>query len=351
MQMCSAPYDVPAAWRAADLEDEKRWVYELTSTDIEQLDAALQITKRRRLEVPNIGIDDFPLSALADQLSRILAELERGLGVALIRNFPMERYTKPDAGTIFWGIGAHLGRAVAQNAYGDVLGHVRDLGKDWTTDMNARGYQTTLHQPFHNDSCDVAGLLCLRTAKSGGLSSFVSSVSVHNAIAEKNPDLWSVLWKPFYVDRRGEQAEGHTPYYLTPIFSDHAQKLFVRYNRMYIESGQRFDEAPRLTPQQIEALDQFDALCHDDELRYDMALRPGDMQFLNNYVVLHSRSEYEDYPEPDRKRHLLRLWLFTPGLEDIPDTLRMRYRDMDAWQANPRPPIYKLDDVMNVSTH
>jgi len=346
-----AHFDIPAAWRATDLERDKRWIYELTTSDIEQLEAALRETKRRGLEAPNIGIDDFPLGDFADRLSRILDELERGLGVALIRGFPMERFTKPDAGTILWGIGAHFGRAVAQNAFGDVLGHVRDLGKDWTTDMTARGYQTTLHQPFHNDSCDVVGLMCLRTAQSGGVSSIVSSVSIQNVIIENRPDLAKLLLESFYVDRRGEQAAGDVPYYLTPIFNYHAQKLFVRYNRMYIESAQRFDEAPRLTSEQIEALDLVDALCRKDGLRYDMELEPGDMQFLNNYVALHSRTEFEDYPEPDRKRHLLRLWLFTPGLEDIPNVFRMRYRDMDAWQEDPRRPIYQLDDVMNVSTH
>ena len=226
--MSLAHFDIPAAWRSASLDRENRWIYNLTADDIDQLDAALCDTKRRGLEVPNIGIDDFPLGDFTNRLSRILAELEGGLGVALIKGLPMERFTKPDAGTIFWGIGAHFGRAVAQNAFGDVLGHVRDLGKDWTTDMAARGYQTTLHQPFHNDSCDVVGLLCLRTAKTGGLSSIVSSVSIHNDIIEKNPELAKLLQESFYVDRRGEQAAGDMPYYLTPIFNYHAQKLFVR---------------------------------------------------------------------------------------------------------------------------
>lgn len=349
--MSGTQFDIPAAWRAADLKRDRRWIYELRPDDIRQLEDALRETKRRGIGVPDIRRDDFPLGDFAHRLAEFLGELERGRGVMLIRGLPMDRLSKPDAGTIFWGIGAHMGRAVAQNAYGDVLGHVRDIGKDWTTDMTARGYQTTLHQPFHNDSCDAVGLLCLRKAKSGGLSSIVSSVSIHNEIVAKRPDLALLLQQPFHVDRRGEEAEGDTPYYLTPIFSYHAGGLFVRYNRMYIESAQRFEEAPRLTPEQIEALDVIDALCDDGDLRYDMALEPGDMQFLNNYIVLHSRSGYEDHPEPDRKRHLLRLWLFTPGLRDIPDALRMRYRDMDAWQENPRPPIYELDDVMNVSTH
>ena len=167
----------------------------------------------------------------------------------------------------------------------------------------------------------------------------------------RRPDLAKLLYEPFYVDRRGEEGPGDTPYYLTPIFNNYNGKLFIRYNRVYIEFAQRFPEAPRLTQAQIDALDLFDALCRDDSLRFDMELQTGDMQFVNNYVVLHSRTQYLDYPEADRKRHLLRLWLFTRGLGDIPEALKMRYRDMDIWQAHPRAPIYDVDAMMNVATH
>lgn len=351
MDYRTEPYDKPAAWKAADITQDKTWLHSLTPSDIQELDDALANVKRRGLGVPDIGKSDFPLAGLGEKLCHILDELEQGRSVALVRGLPMERYSKQDAGTIFWGIGTHLGRSVAQNAYGDVLGHVRDNGKDWTTDMKARGYQTTLHLPFHNDSCDVVGLLCLRTAKEGGLSSIVSSASIHDEMMRRRPDLAKLFYEPFHVDRRGEEAAGDTPYYLTPIFNYYKGKLFIRYNRMYIESAQRFAEAPRLTPAQIEALDMFDALCRDDMLRYDMELQPGDMQFVNNYVVLHSRTQYEDHPDTDKKRHLLRLWLFTPGLADIPEALQMRYRDMDAWQSNPRAPIYDVNEIMNVATH
>jgi hypothetical protein len=345
------PFLCKAAWHAKDIDAHRTWVYDLTPTDVAELEAALAESKHQRVEVPAIRKEHFPLPALSRILSRFLTELEEGRGIVLVRGLPIDRYTKQDAGTIFWGLGAHLGRAVAQNAYGDVLGHVRDLGKDWTKDMSARGYQTTAHQPFHNDSCDVVGLFCLRTAKQGGLSSIVSSVAIHNEIVTRRPDLARVLYGTFYVDRRGEQAPGDPPYYLTSIFNYHKGRLFNRFNRMYIESAQRFPEVPRLTAEQKEALDFFDALCMDERLRFDMDFRQGDMQFLNNYVTLHSRTGYEDFPEPDRKRHLLRLWLFTPGLADIPDALRMRYRDMDAWQKHPRAPIYKFEEIMNISTH
>lgn len=345
------PYDKPCAWTVADLKRDKDWHYNLTAADIEELDSAFKDIKRRNLGVPEIGSKDFPLRSFGRRLHEVLDELEQGRGIFLIRGLPMERYSKQDAGTIFWGIGTHLGRSVAQNAYGDVLGHVRDIGKDWTTDMSARGYQTTMHLPFHNDSCDIVGLLCLRTAKQGGLSSVVSSVSIHDEMMRRRPDLAKVLYEPFYVDRRGEEGPDDTPYYLTPIFNHHNGRLFIRYNRVYIESAQRFPEVPRLTPVQIEALDMFDALCRDDSLRYDMELQPGDIQFVNNYVALHSRTQYVDHQESDRKRHLLRLWLFTRGLNDIPEALKMRYRDMDVWQAKPRAPIYDVDAMMNVATH
>jgi hypothetical protein len=351
MDVLTEPLQSPAGWLAKDLRSNRSWIYELTPADISELEAALAETKRKNVELLSINAGNFPLPKLGKNLMGILQSVENGLGISLIRGLPIERYSKQDAGTIFWGVGTHLGRAVAQNAYGDVLGHVRDLGKDWTKDMNARGYETTAHQPFHNDSCDVVGLFCLRTAKKGGLSSIVSSVAIHNEMVKTRPDLARELYGSFYVDRRGEQAAGDTPYYITSIFNYHMGRLFNRFNRMYIESAQRFSEVPRLSDKQKEALDLFDALCLDERLRFDMDFKQGDMQYLNNYVTLHSRTGYEDFPDPDRKRHLLRLWLFTPGLVDIPEALRMRYRDMDSWQKNPRPPIYKFEEIMNISTH
>lgn len=351
MKTLTEPLYTPAAWYAKELAADPSWIYHLTPADIAELEAALAHTKRRGIAVPAIMTADFPLPGLGSKLLNIRRTLEEGRGIALVRGLPIERYSRPDAGTIFWGIGAHLGRAVAQNAYGDVLGHVRDLGKDWTKDMSARGYETTMHQPFHNDSCDVVGLFCLQPAKKGGLSSVVSSVAIHNEMMRTRPDLARLFYQAFYVDRRNEQAPGDTPYYLTPIFNYHKGRLFNRFNRMYIESAQRFPEVPRLTAQHKEALDLFDSLCLDPRLRFDMDFRHGDMQLLNNYVTLHSRTSYEDWPEPDRKRHLLRLWLFTPGLADIPESLRMRYRDMEAWQKHPRPPQYKFDGMMNITTH
>jgi hypothetical protein len=240
---------------------------------------------------------------------------------------------------------------VAQNAQGDVLGHVRDLGRDQYKDMHARGYQTASLLPFHNDSCDIVGLCCLETAKSGGLSAVSSSVSVYNALLRSRPDLVKVLTQPFYADRRGEESEGQKPYYVTPIFIWHKGRMFNRYNRTFIDSAQRFDDVPRLTPLQIEALDSLAALCKDPTFRLDMKLERGDIQFVNNYCVLHSRTAYEDHQDEERRRHLLRLWLRTPAFEDFPAALRDRYQDMDKWRSNPRAPSYSFVTMKEVTTH
>jgi alpha-ketoglutarate-dependent taurine dioxygenase len=54
----------------------------------------------------------------------------------------------------------------------------------------------------------------------------------------------------------------------------------------------------RSGPAQLEAMAVLDQLNSDPRFSVTMDLRPGDMQFLNNHVTLHSRTAYEDYPEP-----------------------------------------------------
>ncbi len=340
-----------AAWLGRDIQDGEDWVYRLGAEEIAEIDAALRHLQSTGRQIPDIGKGDFPLKRFARTLRLLQTEIENGLGVTLIRGLPRDRYTVEEMGLIYWGIGAHFGRAVAQNAQGDVLGHVRDMGRDQYKDMHARGYQTANLLPFHNDSCDIVGLCCLETAKSGGLSTVASSVAVYNALVRSRPELVKILGQPFYADRRGEESAGQKPYYVTPIFIWHKGRMFNRFNRTFIDSAQRFDEVPRLTPLQIEALDTVATLCRDPAFRLDMKLERGDMQFVNNYSILHSRTAYEDNAEESKKRHLLRLWLRTSAFVDYPAALRDRYEDMDKWRSNPRPPSYHFVDMAEVTTH
>jgi hypothetical protein len=344
-------YAHPSAWKGAQLKQQKDWILRLDEQDTDELDEALQQAKTHGMGIPSLSHRDFPLQRLTAKLATVRHELEDGRGFVLLRGLPVDRYSKADAALIYWGIGAHLGPAFAQNAQGDMLGHVRDLGADWKTDMKARGYQTRMHLPFHNDSTDVVGLLCLNKARSGGQSRIVSSTAIHNEFLQRRPDLWAVMHEPFCVDRRGEESPGQKPYYVTPCFNYHEGRLFIRYNRTFIESAQRFPEVPRLTPAQVEALDLMDSLCNDPEFYLDMNFEPGDMQFLCNYVVLHSRTDYEDWPESARKRHLLRLWLRTPGFASLPPAFADRNEDMVAWQKNPRPPVFDIDEIVTELAH
>lgn len=351
MALEPVPYDHPSAWRGPEMAARSDWIVQLDEADVAELERALAAARRAGLGMPGLRRGDVDVPRVAAKMDGVRRMLEDGIGFALIRGLPRERYSKADAATIYWIVGAELGDAFAQNAHGEMLGHVRDLGADWRSDAKVRGYQTRARLPFHNDSTDVVGLLCLQQAKSGGESRIVSSTAIHNEVLRRRPDLWAVLHQPFCVDRRGEENPGQLPWYVTPCFTRFEGRLFVRYNRSYIESAQRFDRVPRLSRLQIQALDLVDALCADPDFAMAMAFEPGDMQFVCNYTVLHSRAEYEDWPEPERKRHLLRLWLRTPGFARLPPEYADRNADMLGWQAHPREPLFDLSEIETELAH
>lgn len=300
------------------------WSDALTCAEIAEVEAAVQRAITLGVDPIRVRRADFPLPVLGARLARLSETLLRGCGFALLRGMPVERWSMLEAATAFLGIGAHLGSARSQNGKGHVLGHVRDLGLS-SQDPNVRVYQTHERQTFHTDSADVVGLLCLRTARSGGLSALVSAGAIYNEMRRRRPDLLRLLFQPIAHDRRGEVPAGKLPYFLLSVFSWHEGHLSVLYQRQYIDSAQRFPEAPRLTPDHLEALDLFDALADDPALHFTMALAPGDMQFVHNHGLLHDRTAFEDYPEPDRRRHLLRLWLALPGARPLPDHFAERY--------------------------
>ncbi|MFO0235407.1 MAG: TauD/TfdA family dioxygenase [Burkholderiales bacterium] len=336
------PYLHPRAWTAAQMRERTDWIVRLDARDNDELRAALAHAKARGAGIPSLAAEDFPLPRLAAILRDVRDEVTDGRGFVLLRGLRIDDLGAADAAAIYWGIGAHMGRGRAQNAQGEVLGHVTDIGVDYLKNANARGYQSRLMLPFHNDLTDIVGLLCLAPARSGGASRIVSSTTIHNVLIERHPELAETLYRTFPIDRRGEARDGRAPWYPAPAFERVDGRLFCRYNRTYVESSQRFPDAPRLTPEQHAAMDAVDALCEDPSLTLDMELETGDMQFISNYTVLHSRTAYEDWPEKERRRYLLRLWLDTGRFARIPDSWMERYADLDAWQRTPKPPVFDL---------
>ena len=184
--------------------------------------------------------------------------------------------------------------------------------------LDPRGYQTSERLPFHCDAGDVVGLLSLKTAESGGLSSVVSSTALYHALIDRYPDHAAVLMQPTYRDRRDEIPENRDPWYSMPVFMPYEGRVFGHYVRSVIRKAQRFDEVPRISSDQEAAFDTLDLLANSEEFRLNMEFHPGDMQFVCNHWILHSRTEYEDWPEPEKRRHLLRLWLGCPGGPSLP---------------------------------
>ena len=319
-----AEIEGPSAWYGPDLTRQAVSLESLSHAEVAEIEEAVE---RLALESPDIGTirkDDFPLPSLAPRLQSLLDEVLNGRGFVLLRALPVERWTKRQAAIAFFGIGAHLGNVRSQNARGHLLGHVKDLGYS-SSNPDVRIYQTHERQTYHTDSADVVGLLCLKAARSGGLSSLVSSVTIFNEMRRRRPDLLEQLFAPIETDRRGEVPEGHRPYFQIPVFSWYHGLLSAIYQRQYIESARRFPEVPPLTPSQIEALDLFDSLANDPALNLFMELRPGDIQLVHNHTILHDRTAFEDWPEPERKRHLLRLWLAPMNARPLPPVFAERF--------------------------
>jgi len=313
-----------SAWYGPEMLARRDWIEHLSGIEIAEVERATKRLADARAEITAIRRDDFPLPALGPRLQRILDDALNGRGFALIRSLPVERWTKLESAIAFFGIGAHIGAARPQNVKGHALGHVKDLGLS-SNEPSTRIYQTRERQTYHTDSCDVVALLCLRPAKSGGLSSLVSSVTIFNEMRRRRPDLAEALFEPVETDRRGEMDAGQKPYFSVPVFNWHEGLLSTIYQRQYIESARRLPEVPPLTSRQIEAMDLFDALANDAGLNLQMEFRPGDVQLVHNHTILHDRTAFEDWPEPERKRHLLRLWLAPANARPLPPVFAERY--------------------------
>ena len=313
-----------AAWYGPELAGRGDWIERLSEADVREVESAVVQLHQSWPNLATITAQDVPLPTLGPRLHGILDQVINGRGFVLIKGLLVERWSRREAAVAFLMIGVQLGNLRMQNAEGHLLGHVRDLGRS-SDDPNTRIYQTRERQTHHTDSCDVVGLMCLQQAKSGGLSSLVSSTTIFNEMRRRRPDLLSVLMQPIETDRRGEVPEGSKPYFNISVFNYHDGLVSAIYQRQYIESARRFHEVPPLSPLQIEALDLLDQLANDPKLNLMMELEPGDIQLVHNHTILHDRTAFEDYPEPDRKRHLLRLWLAPPNARPLPEVYAERF--------------------------
>jgi len=314
-----SPLGGPEAWTRSVVEADPGVVTILPAECVDDLLDALRGLRAAGRSIDTVTPEDFAFPRLGPWLARYVGvPLAQGRGFGVIRGAPLDRCSDEEAGMLFWGMGTHMGQPVSQNALGHRLGHVYDQGLDYET-LNVRGYQTSHKLNYHTDSSDLVGLMCLRKALRGGLSAVAGAHAIFNTLLAECPQHLPLLFRGFEYDRRGEAAPFQAEISVRrPVFAVRDGCLSVGYVRQPIKTA-RVKLGVPLTPQELAALDAFDAAASRIENTFAMMLEPGDIQFCNNHLVLHSRTEYEDSPEPGRERHMLRLWLKVDGIRPLDD--------------------------------
>ena len=300
-------YQHPSAWKPESLGGKAAITEALNEAHIEAFDAALAAVKAKGIPVEDIKREDFPLDAIQDSVSHWEQVIQEGRGIIVLSSMPLERYSKDEVAKIYFGLGCHLGQAQSQSQMGDRLGHVVGVGGK---DTRERAYRNSVELALHTDASDIIGMMCLVKAERGGLSGYCSAPALYNHFLQHYPDLLETLFEGYRYHLFGEQAPGEAPVteHKIPVFSETEGYLSVSFLRSYIELA--FEELGlEKTEAQARALDVFDELAHSLEFRLDFMLEPGEITFFNNYTVLHTRTEFFDSDEPERHRHLLRLWL------------------------------------------
>jgi hypothetical protein len=322
MTVCEKPrpFEDASVWTARDFPSPRAWVRSLEPLHLDEIDAALAGARRAETPFWALRPEDFPIPATGALLSAVGEDLERGRGFSVLGGFPVERYGYDDCLLAYAGLSCHLGRVVEQSYAGARIVDVRDAGAAYSKD--SRGYHSSAMLRFHSDGACLTGLLCLGMAAEGGLSVLASAGAAHNAVLAERPDLYEVLAQGFRHHRRGEHAPGEPPVSEPiPVFSRHDGLVHCVYDRN--QSLWAADAGVEIAQRQIEALDCLDAVLARPDMQLHMDLRAGDIQFVNNFTILHARTAYRD--GPGRKRHLLRLWLDVPGSRWRGPTMRDLY--------------------------
>jgi alpha-ketoglutarate-dependent taurine dioxygenase len=319
------PVRHPGAWKAADFEDPGSFTFELRDQHLRALHRALGAARATGRAIESLSRDDFPLDDIAADLDTIRHRVQNGRGIVLLRGFPATRYSREDTCRMFWGLGTHFGHAVSQSLMGDRLGHVTNVSGDNPAE---RGYRSRRELGMHTDSDDMLMMLCLKNARSGGQSRFVSALTVYNEMLATHPGLLPILMRGFRYHWRGEQADGEEPItrYRVPVFSHCNGLLSCVFLRAFIDMAAH-DLGEPLSQQEVAALDVFEQLCERSDLQLALNLAPGDIYVVNNYTTLHSRTAFEDHDAPQDRRYLLRLWLKAIDSRPVIDAVRHFYRD------------------------
>jgi len=335
------PIEGPAAWSGADLVGDPSWRRTLTSAEVSALEGAAEVAKARGVAPTGFAAPVFPVPQLQPLLSWLADRLERGPGIARVSGIPVDRLARDALRRLFWGFCVNLGTPMYQTSAGEIMGEVKDetgIGAALTYDgpgplKSARMVaRSTGALRFHTDKTDIICLLCASNGIAGGLSKVASSVTIHNEIARRRPDLLQVLYddywrrRPFDEEGDGERGDRTFP---MPVYARGPDGSFTsQYSRTYITQAQEVPIAPRLTKAQIEAMD----LIHEigEEICLQMPFEIGDIQFMNQHVTYHGRTSFTDDAAAGAYRVLLRIWLSAPFTRPLPAGHAVQWGDTRA---------------------
>lgn len=294
-----------SVWVGADYPDDRSWVHELTPAMADEIVDAMRAAWARGITPRHVTASDVPLPCTTATLRELYWEVECGPGFAMLGGFPLDGLSEEEVRLAYCGLCCHLGGITLQNREGEYILEVMDKGKAYDSQM--RGYHSTAFLDFHTDGTSIVTLLCLQTALEGGRSVLIGAAAVYNAIVRERPELLPVLHRGFHHHRRNQRVDGQGVYteYRTPVFGFFNDLLHIAYT----DSSIRFceEEGIVLTAGEKAALDFMKEVLARKELHVSMELRRGDLQLVNNFLVMHSRTGYRD--GPGRQRKLLRLWL------------------------------------------
>ena len=326
--MVATAGDSPAAWRADELESDRRWEFRIDDKARRELLTALKKARDPDKALFDYRRQDFDLGTGWAIIAAALEQTKRGRGVALIHGLPREGLDEKDFELLTWAIGLHAGVARPQGLATQYISGVRDMGTTYRS-AGGRGYSSNAELDFHTDSADIVFLSCYNRAASGGMSITTSSLKAYTVMASEYPELAEWLHRPIHFSRQGEEAPGEAASCAQPVFDEAGGKLFSRWNWNRVNSAQRLPGVPQLTPQHREALERFDQIVRRPDLAHTMWLEPGDVQIVNSHVTLHSRTDFLDHDEPARKRLLFRLWLAPPDGDRLPESWRDLYKAVE----------------------
>ena len=316
VQMLTDGVSDARAWRASTIDDTAAWYYPLSEDCLSSFESIIRDARRQPGPITEISRPAPSSNGCGESLQSALETLKLGRGFAIIERLPIEQYEVEEALSMYWLIGQFLGIPIEQNIQGTLLYDVRDTGQNVA--QGARFSVTNVESSFHNDNSfgerlpDLVGLLCLHTAKSGGQSQLISGYALHNELLDNHPDVLEILYQLFCFDRRGQFKAGESPTSQFPIFQWSEDELILRYLHYYIQIGHE-RAGKRLTTDQAKALEIVEGLLSRADFRVEFNLQPGQMLFTNNRWILHNRTAFEDYPDPDHRRHYVRLWLQQRG--------------------------------------